>query len=366
MGAATTLDMGSGEVLIYNEGKGGRLRFNRPGVIHALNATMCGSMIVALLDWACRPDIDLILLDHAVGRGFCAGGDLVTLVDSVMRQDGQAEIYLRSKYQLDHLLFTYEKPTIAFMDGIVMGGGVGIAQPCRYRVATERTLYAMPETKIGSFPDAGSGRYLSRLPGRIGQYIGLMGARLSGEDCVALGIATHFVPSDRVDDLKEALLATSADSADVLARFEIVPTLSPVLALQPMIDRLFASDRYEDVLIALADDIGEWAAMQYALLEKLSPQGCRITLQLLARSARIEDFAEEMAMEFAVASRVVRSAEFIEGVRALLIEKRSPRWHESASGSATDKHIDCFFATLPPQDAWYPIEHGPANGAQLP
>ncbi|QUT06879.1 enoyl-CoA hydratase/isomerase family protein [Sphingobium phenoxybenzoativorans] len=362
MGAATTPDIGSGEVLIYDEGNGGRLRFNRPSVIHALNARMCGSMIVALLEWANRSDINVVLLDHAEGRGFCAGGDLVTLIDSVMRQDGQAEIYLRSKYQLDHLLFTYAKPIVAFMDGIVMGGGVGIAQPCRYRVATERTLYAMPETKIGSFPDAGSGRYLSRLPGRIGQYVGLTGARLSGEDCVALGIATHFVPFDRVDDLKAALLTTTAGSAEVLARFEALPPPSPVLTLQPMIDRLFASDRYEDLLIALAEDRGEWAASQYALLEKLSPQGCRITLQLLARGAGIKDFAEEMAMEFAVASRVVRSAEFIEGVRALIIEKRSPRWGESGSGHETDLYIDSFFAPLSPEKTWRPLIIGGADG----
>src|SRR3954462_1867375 len=183
------------DVVTPIQGKVGRLRLNRPQAIHALTREMCSDMIAALLPWREDSAVQAVMIDHAEGRGFCAGGDVVMLARSGAGDGSEARAFFHEEYRLNHLLFTYAKPTIAFMDGITMGGGVGISQPCRYRVATENTRFAMPETAIGLFPDVGGGWYLSRLPGRVGQYLALTGARLDGAECLHLGLATHYVSS---------------------------------------------------------------------------------------------------------------------------------------------------------------------------
>jgi enoyl-CoA hydratase len=161
---------------------------------------MCAAMPEALrstcgaMTWR---EVEAVMIDHAEGRGFCAGGDVVMLAESGASDGAEARAFFFAEYRLNHLLFTYAKPTVAFMDGITMGGGVGISQPCRFRIATENTRFAMPETAIGLFPDVGGGWYLSRLPGRVGQFMALTGARLDGAECHYLGLATHYVPSER-------------------------------------------------------------------------------------------------------------------------------------------------------------------------
>src|SRR3954471_17384968 len=204
------------DVLTLPQGKVGRLRLNRPKAIHALTKDMCSAMIAALVDWRDRPEVEAVMLDHAEGRGFCAGGDVVMIARSGAGDGSEARAFFHEEYRLHHLLFTYARPTIAFMDGITMGGGVGISQPCRYRVATENTRFAMPETAIGLVPDGGGGWYLSRLPGRVGQYLALTGARLDGAECLALGLATHYVPSLGLEDLKARITAEPQRIAELL------------------------------------------------------------------------------------------------------------------------------------------------------
>src|SRR4029453_1908167 len=167
-------------VLISTERGVGRIRLNRPKAIHALTTAMCERMSETLLEWRTDSNIRAVLIDHSTGRGFCAGGDVVMLAHSGSSDAEDAKHFFFAEYRLNHLLFTYPKPTIAIMDGITMGGGGGISLPCDYRVATENTRLAMPETGIGLFPDVGGGWYLSRLPGRVGQYMALTGARLGG------------------------------------------------------------------------------------------------------------------------------------------------------------------------------------------
>ena len=170
------------DVLTYKEGLAGRLRLNRPRALHSLNRAMVNGMAAALGEWRDDPDVRIILIDHADGRGFCAGGDVVGISQDVEGHEAAARAFFFDEYRLNHLEYTYPKPGVAFMDGVTMGGGVGIACPCRYRVATERTVLAMPETAIGLFPDVGGGWYLSRLPGRVGQFMALTGARLDASD----------------------------------------------------------------------------------------------------------------------------------------------------------------------------------------
>ena len=184
------------DVLISTDGHSGRLSLNRPKAIHALNLAMCEAMIDALLKWQGDDAIEAVIIDHSEGRGFCAGGDIRMLAESGAKDGVEARAFFHTEYRLNHLLFTYPKPIVAFMDGITMGGGVGISQPAKYRVATEHTRFAMPETGIGLFPDVGGGWYLPRLEGRVGAFLALTGARLDGGECLALGLASVYLRSE--------------------------------------------------------------------------------------------------------------------------------------------------------------------------
>ena len=196
----------SDDVLISVEQGVGRIRLNRPKAIHALTTQMCDAMSAALLQWIREPAVELVIIDHAEGRGFCAGGDVVMLARSGNEDASDAKRFFFAEYRLNHLLFTYPKPTIAIMDGITMGGGVGISQPCEFRVATENTRLAMPETGIGLFPDVGGGWYLPRLSGRVGQFMALTGARLDGAECHYLTLATHYVEQATLNELVDRIL----------------------------------------------------------------------------------------------------------------------------------------------------------------
>uniref|UniRef100_UPI0025F11EBD enoyl-CoA hydratase/isomerase family protein n=1 Tax=uncultured Sphingomonas sp. TaxID=158754 RepID=UPI0025F11EBD len=172
----------TGDLIVETAGAVGRIRLNRPKAIHALNTAMCDGVLAALEAWRADADVRVVTIDHAEGRGFCAGGDIRMLAESGAKDGAEARRFFFTEYRMNHRLFTYAKDVVAFMDGITMGGGVGISQPCRYRVATENTRLAMPETGIGLFPDVGGGWYLARLPGRIGQYLALTGHRLDGAE----------------------------------------------------------------------------------------------------------------------------------------------------------------------------------------
>ena len=344
------------DVLTFIEGHTGRIRLNRPKAIHALTHEMCTVMIAALTDWATDDAVELVMIDHAEGRGFCAGGDIRALAESAAVDGAAARAFFHEEYRLNHLLFTYAKPTIAFMDGITMGGGVGISQPCSIRVVTDRTMYAMPETGIGLFTDVGGGRYLSRMPGRTGAYVGLTGARLNGAECLALSLGTHYVAGDDVEALKTAILG-NPKATDVALRSAVssIPP-APILDRRADIDRLFASDRYEDVLAALAQDGGEWALATLKTLETKSPQTCKVVLRLLSEAAKIDDFALEMGMEYAVAARVIARPDFVEGVRALIVDKdNAPRWNPPTPEAVSGAEIDAIFAPLPSLEAWTPL-----------
>ncbi|MEA3004235.1 MAG: enoyl-CoA hydratase [Sphingomonadales bacterium] len=344
------------DVLTPIEGKVGRLRLDRPKSLHALTREMCSAMIAALLDWRDRPEVEAVMLDHAEGRGFCAGGDVVAIARSGAGDGAEARAFFHEEYRLNHLLFTYAKPTIAFMDGIVMGGGVGISQPCRYRIATENTRFAMPETTIGLFPDVGGGWYLARLPGRVGIFLALTGARLDGAECLHLGLATHYVPSLALDDLKARIAAEPQRLEALLDEHGAPPPPARIAENRERIDRLFAADDFETILAALAADGSDWAQTELATLRAKSPQACKVSLRILYDGARVQDFAHEMKQEYAVASRVVQRHDFVEGVRALLIDKDNrPRWEPPTPEAVTQHLIDTIFAPMPEGEEWTPL-----------
>ena len=194
------------DVLTSIEGKVGRIRLNRPKAIHALNTAMCVAISEALEAWRGDLAVEAVMIDHAEGRGFCAGGDIRMLAESGASDGVKAREFFFEEYRMNHRLFTYAKPVITFMHGITMGGGVGISLPAKYRVATENTKLAMPETGIGLFPDVGGGWYLSRLPGRTGQYLALTGYRAGPGDCLDLGLATHGIATENIDIVPKRLL----------------------------------------------------------------------------------------------------------------------------------------------------------------
>jgi enoyl-CoA hydratase len=338
------------------EGKVGRLRLDRPKAIHALTREMCSEMIAALLTWREHLAVQAVMIDHAEGRGFCAGGDVVMLARSGGSDGAEARSFFHEEYRLNHLLFTYMKPTIAFMDGITMGGGVGISQPCRYRIATENTRFAMPETAIGLFPDVGGGWYLSRLPGRVGAFLALTGARLDGAECLRLGIATHYIPSLGLDELKARILTDPERIETLLDENQVTPPPARIEENLERIDRLFASDDYEEILAALEADGSDWSRAELETLRTKSPQACKVSLRIIYDGARVQDFAHEMRQEYAVATRVVQRHDFVEGVRALLVDKDNrPRWEPPTAEGVTQHLIDTIFAPMPEGEEWTPL-----------
>jgi enoyl-CoA hydratase len=335
----------------------GRLTLNRPRALGALTTAMVEAMTAALLAWRTDPDVAAILLDHAGERGFCAGGDIRFLASSATEGGAGARDFFFQEYRLNHLLMVYPKPVIAVMDGVTMGGGVGLALPASWRIATERTRFAMPETGIGLFPDVGGGWHLPRLPGRVGYWLALTGARLGGADCLDLGIATHLVPASRGDELKAALLAAPADAVDILQRFAEIPAeAAPIEAMRSDIDRLYAATALEDIFAALAADSSHLARNDLALLKTKSPLSMKTALRQLTEGAAKTDFAAEMAMEMRIGARVVMSHDFAEGVRAVIIDKdNAPVWAPATPEAVTSEILDAVFAPLPPDQEWSPL-----------
>lgn len=344
------------EVLAFVEGGAGRIRLNRPKAIHSLTLGMCDAINAALTAWRADPAVQLLMVDHAEGRGFCAGGDVLALHRSGTSDGVEARAFFHSEYRMNHALFTYAKPSIAFMDGIVMGGGVGISQPCTFRVATENTRFAMPEGTIGLFPDVGGGWYLSRLPGQIGKYLALTAARIDGADCRAIGLATHYIESGKLDDVKARIMADPANAKAILDAAEEAPPPSRLVESRAEIDRLFAADTLEAILADLAADRSDWAREQHRTVLSKSLQTGKVSLRLLREGAAMPSFADEMRQEYAVAGRIVMLPDFAEGVRALLIDKdNAPRWNPATPEGVTDALIDAIFAPLPAEEEWSPL-----------
>ena len=312
------------EVIVRRDGVAGMLSLNRPKAIHALTTAMDHAMTAALLAWREDPEVHAVIIDHSEGRGFCSGGDINLIRDSALNDNGvRGRRFFYEEYQLNHLLFSYAKPVVAFMDGITMG--------------------------------VGGGWHLSRLPGRIGQFLALTGARIDGAECLWAGLATHYLPHDALAEAK-ARIAHGHDIGGVLAALAVTPPPAKIAGHEKAIARHFASDRLEDILASLESDDSEWAAKELATLHTKSPQTLKVALHQLAESARLPDFAANMAMEYRIASRVLMLPDFAEGVRAVIVDKdNAPRWNPATPEAVTDELIEAIFAPLPPAEEWKPL-----------
>lgn len=348
--------MSESEVLTCVESGVGRITLNRPKALHALNRAMCEAMTTALLDWRRDDAVRSVLIDHAGERGFCAGGDIRMIAESGAGDASEAKAFFMTEYRLNHLLFEYPKPVTAIVDGIVMGGGVGISEPAEVRIATERTTYAMPETGIGLFPDVGGGWFLPRLPGQTGVWLALTGARLKAADTVFLGIHSHFLPSDSLEAFRSILKVDPAHPADIADGLEEDAGEAPVAAHVEAIDRLFAFDTVEAIFAALEADGSDWALAQLAVLKTKSPQSMKITLRQLRTGAGLTSFAEAMALEYRLGGRVVRSQDFQEGVRAVVVDKdNTPQWSPVGLVGVSEAQLDALFSPLPAAEEWTPL-----------
>lgn len=348
--------MSEPEVLVRLEGAVGRVTLNRPQALHALTTGMCRLITEALLGWRDDPAVRLVMFDHSGERGFCAGGDIRMLAESGAGDGRLAREFFFTEYRLNELLFRYPKPTLAIMDGVTMGGGVGLAQPCRYRVATERTTFAMPETGIGLFPDVGGGWHLSRMPDSLGLWLALTGARIKAADCEILGIATDFVESGRIAELKAGVIADPAAIETLLTQLEGDAGRPPIAQHQDEIGRLFAGKSVEAIVAALEDADSDWAREQLKVLATKSPQTMKVAFRQLRLGAKATSFAENMRMEYRIGARVVQRRDFLEGVRAVIVEKdNAPKWNPPTLEGVDEAMLDGIFAPLPSEQEWSPL-----------
>ncbi|RZN00288.1 3-hydroxyisobutyryl-CoA hydrolase [Bradyrhizobium genosp. SA-3] len=341
-----------GDLIARVEGAAGVIRLNRPKALNAVTLEMFRDIDKALHRFESDPAVSVILLEGAGERGLSAGGDIRTLWESSKVNGDLGKILWREEYILNARIKTFPKPYVAFMDGIVMGGGVGLSAHASHRVVTDRTKLAMPEVGLGFFPDVGGTYLLSHSPGEIGTYFGLTGQTMNGPDAIHAKFADWVVPAVRLPELREALTklhsgATAADVSKLINGFATSETAGPVAAKEPTIDALFGFDRMEDIFTALKRDGSEFALTTLKTLNEKSPRGMVVTLNLLRLARKSSSLEECLVREYRAALEVFRSDDFREGVRAAVIDKdRNPSWSPPRIEDVTPQILAAYFAEI--------------------
>lgn len=336
-------------------GEGGDLGIiilNRPKSLNSLNHDMIHAIQPMLEKWAIAENIKAVVIRSVEGRAFCAGGDLRLTYERAINKNPAMTEFFYDEYQLNKTIHHFPKPYIALLDGITMGGGVGLSIHGSHRVATEHLLFAMPETGIGFFPDVGGTYFLPRLPGEIGMYLGLTGARIKADDCVAIGIANHKVPRDKIEDLVKALAATTfigdAKNAvtSIIANFSDNIQGSDLLAAQQSIAACFSSDNIETMLEIMESSAQHLCQEAAKMMKMKSPTSLKVTLRAL-RQGKSMDFDTCMRQEYRLVARFLMGHDFIEGIRAVIIDKdQTPRWIPSILSEVDDITVKNYFSPL--------------------
>ncbi|MDB5578771.1 MAG: 3-hydroxyisobutyryl-CoA hydrolase [Bradyrhizobium sp.] len=340
------------DLIARREGAAGVIRLNRPKAINAVTLEMFRDIDKALDAFEADPAVAVILLEGAGERGLCAGGDIRALYEDSKVRGDLGKILWREEYILNARIAKFVKPYVSFMDGIVMGGGVGLSAHSSHRVVTERTKLAMPEVGLGFFPDVGGTWLLARSPGEIGTYFGLTGQTMNGPDAVYAGFADAVVPSGKLAALREALTklrpgVTAVEVKGVIDGFATGETSGPVAAIEPQIDAWFGHDRMQDIVAALQADGSELAQATLKTLNEKSPRGMVVALKLL-RLARASSSLEQcLVREYRAALEVFASDDFREGVRAAVIDKdRNPKWSPPRIEDVTPEMVAPYFAEI--------------------
>lgn len=362
------MDQETRDIRFERRGGLGLVVLDRQSALNALTPGMVRALSLQLLAWRDDPAVAVVLVKAAPGRAFCAGGDVRGVHEAGRAgRTEEAAAFFREEYRLNWRIRRYPKPYVAFLDGIVMGGGVGISVHGSHRVVTANALFAMPETGIGLFPDVGATHVLPRCPGEVGTYLGLTGERLRAADCLHAGIGTHHLPSGRLDGLEDALASVAADGNgdraevdEILARFATEADEAPLAALRGSIDACFAGDSLPGIVAALEREAGGFGREVLAGLRTKSPLSLHVTLAQLRRGADLT-FEEAMRLEFRLARRLTApDADFHEGVRALLVDKdKRPRWRHPDLESVTAGEVAACFAPAPDGDELALDWHGP-------
>ena len=315
-------------VVARREGAAGTILMNRPRALNALDLPMIGLLTDALKGFRDDPEARLVVLEGAGGRAFCAGGDVRHMRELALAGDrAGVEAFFSNEYAMNLAIAEYPKPWVSLIDGVCMGGGIGVSVHGAYRVVSEHALLAMPETAIALFPDVGTSFVLPRLPGAIGNWLALTGARLKGAEAVEAGFATHFVPRSDLPALREALLEGDAEA---VTRFAQVVRPGAVAAVRGTVDRCFSQGSLEAIEAALEGEGTDWAAAQLATLKRMSPTSMAVTLELLRRGATMS-LQQCLQMELRLTRSIVFHPDFAEGVRAVLVDKdNAPNWAPQA------------------------------------
>jgi enoyl-CoA hydratase len=326
---------------------------NRPAALNALTLEMAIAFDRKLHAWEADPAVTTVLIKGAGERAFCAGGDVRKLYDAGRAGGSYPLDFYRNEYRLNARIHRFPKPYVALMDGIVMGGGVGLSVHGSFRVAGDRTLFAMPETGIGLFPDVGGGYCLPRMPGEIGMYLAMTGARLRLADCMYSRFATHAAAGAAMDRIVDALAGAEygsdprADVDRVLTGFAIDPGKPPLAEHRAAIDRCFAGDAVEGMLAALEREGTEWAGQQRAAMLAKSPTSMKIAVRQLRLGAGM-DFADELRMEYRLSQACMAGSDFYEGIRALLVDKdNKPNWKPASLAEVGEDILKRHFDAVP-------------------
>jgi len=333
------------EILFESRGAIGLITLNRPKALNALTHDMAVAMLARLKDWAADDAVQTVVIQGEGERAFCAGGDIRTLYDSGKAGTPYALEFYRDEYLLNAFIKHFPKPYVALLRGFVMGGGVGVSVHGSHRIADETMTFAMPETGIGLFPDVGGSFFLPRLPGEIGMYLGLTGARLKTADALYAGVATHFVPSAK----RDALLQSLADGREIdMALRDVADTVPDayLIAHRAKIDAIFGANSVDDILAALDADHTDWSDDTATVIRAKSPIATNLAFRQI-REGKSLDFDDCMRMEFRMVTRVIAGHDFYEGVRATIIDKDgAPKWQPATLAQLNDADIDAYFAPL--------------------
>ncbi|KAM3323191.1 3-hydroxyisobutyryl-CoA hydrolase 1 [Capsicum chacoense] len=364
---------GTDQVLVEETGSVRTFILNRPKQLNALSSQMISRLLELFHASEGDSNVKMIIL-KGNGRAFCAGGDVTAVVHNVRQGNWKLGAdYFREEFTLNYVMATYSKPQVSILNGIVMGGGLGASVHGRFRVATEKSVSAMPETALGLFPDVGASYFYSRLPGFFGEYAGLTGARLDGAEMLACGLATHFVPSERLPLLEEALAKVDTSDLDVISAiisgYSSMPKLKAESPYHKMkiINRCFSRRTIEEIISSLENEAlnkkDDWISSTIQSLKKASPTSLKISLRSI-REGRLQGVGSCLIREYRMVCNVLRgefSKDFFEGCRAILIDKdRNPKWEPSRLELIRDDDIERYFSKIDDED-WEDLKLPPRS-----
>lgn len=345
------------DILFEQRGQVGLVTLHRPQALNALNAAMCLALHQKLDEWGSNDTVKAVVIRGAGERAFCAGGDVVSLYKSGMAyRDGNKDSlewreFFWNEYRMNTAIKEFPKPYIALLDGITMGGGVGVSVHGSHRIATENTMLAMPETGLGLIPDVGGGWFMPRLPGETGMYLALSSDRMKAAETCALGITQTLVPSEKLEDLIAALANDASNVDAIIAGFHQQTTDSKLHTHLRQINDIFARNSVEEILLGLEQDGSDWAIGWHGRLLKKSPTSMKVTFAQLRCGREIKTFRENMQMEYRIVNHIIQGHDFYEGVRAILIDKdNDPKWRPDMLTKVSDLDVKRHFESLGKDD----------------